>query len=59
MSICTYEDGLFQVMVIDDETGDEIQLEGTMDLTSEEFDMVTKLFPPCVWTQYQQVLQDN
>lgn len=55
MSICTYNDGLFEVMIVDEETRQEIRLEGNRKLTDEEFDLIQKVAPACVWTPYQQL----
>jgi hypothetical protein len=55
MSVCTYSDGLFQVMIVDEDTGQEIHFEGNKELTDEEFEMINKVAPACVWTPYQQL----
>jgi len=54
MSICTYQDGLFQVMIVDEATGKEIHLEGHRELTRDEFEFVNDIAPACVWTTYTQ-----
>ena len=54
MSICTYKDGKFEVMISDQETGKEITLEGKQDISEEVFDLINKIAPACVWTRYIQ-----
>ena len=52
MSICTYQDGSFEVMIKNDE-GEEVMLCGEQKLTPEEFEIVDKIAPACVWTKYE------
>ena len=52
VSVCTYMDHKFEVMLIDGDTGYEVMLEGTQELSVEDFDTINKLAPACVWTEY-------
>lgn len=57
ISICTYLNGNFEVMLIDDDTGYEVMLSGSQELSQEDFDTLNKLAPACVWTSYQDALE--
>lgn len=52
MSICTYKDGLFEVILKHTETGREIVFTGNQKLSEEDFDLVQEIAPACVWTKY-------
>lgn len=55
MSICTFNDGLFQVIIKDD-SGYEVTLEGTQKLDSDTFNFVNEIAPACVFTRYYREL---
>lgn len=55
ISICSYQSGDFEVMLRDPESGEEVMLCGNQELTPDEFDLINKLAPACVWTNYIQV----
>ena len=52
ISICTYEDGEFEV-ILKDENDREVTLCGNQVLSAEEFGLVNKLAPACVFTRYE------
>lgn len=54
ISVCPYVNGDFEVMIIDDETGYEVCLSGSQEISSEDLDILTKLAPACVWTSYRE-----
>jgi hypothetical protein len=53
MSICTYENGEFDVMLRDTATGEEIELSGFKRLSPEQFKLIDRIAPACVWTSYR------
>lgn len=53
MSICTYQSGDFDVMLRDATSGEEVVFSGNKKLTDDEFDMVGRIAPACVWTPYE------
>lgn len=55
LSVCTYSDGRFEALLIDEETLQEVQLEGNKALTEEEFELLQRVAPGCVLTPYQQL----
>ena len=58
ISVCPFQDGHFDVMLIDADTGEKVTLSGSQKLNDEELAIVTKLAPSCVWTIYSSN-QDN
>jgi hypothetical protein len=52
LSLCTFQNGTFDVMVKDGETDEEICFSGEKKLTDKELDMVNSIAPACVWTTY-------
>lgn len=51
ISVCTYEDGEFEV-ILKDENDREVTLYGNQVLSAEEFQLVNELAPACVFTRY-------
>ena len=52
ISVCTYQSGDFDVMLIDEETKEEVCFSGNQKITDEQLDIVNRLAPACVWTTY-------
>ena len=52
ISVCTYQSGDFDLMLIDKETGEEVCFSGNQKITDEQLDIVERLAPACVWTTY-------
>jgi len=52
ISVCTFQGGDFDVMLIDKETGEEVCFSGNQKITDEQLDIVNRLAPACVWTTY-------
>ena len=52
MSVCTYNDGTFDVILRDADTKEEVTLSGKQQLTPEEQELVCDLAPPCVYSRY-------
>lgn len=52
ISVCTYQSGDFDVM-IKDASGNEVCLSGHQEITEEEFEVVNRLAPACVFTKYE------
>jgi hypothetical protein len=59
ISICTYNNGTFDVMFVNRETKEELCFSGKKKLTEEEFDLANKIAPACVWTRYKQATPDD
>lgn len=57
ISVCTYTNGKFEVMLVGDDTGHEVMLSGSQELSQEDFDTLNKLAPACVWTSYRDALE--
>jgi hypothetical protein len=55
LSICTYQSGDFDVMIVDKATGKELTLSGNHKLSADEFDFVGRIAPACVWTEYERI----
>lgn len=53
ISVCPFQSGEFDVILIDADTGEQVTLSGNQKLSDEELAIVTKLAPSCVWTTYQ------
>lgn len=52
ISVCTYQGGDFDVM-IKDGVGGYVCLSGKNNLTKEEFEILDRLAPACVFTKYK------
>lgn len=52
ISICTYNNGAFDVMFRDRDTGREITFAGEQLVKGEDFDFINEIAPACVWTNY-------
>lgn len=52
ISVCTYQSGDFDVMLIDKETKEEVCFSGNQKITDKQLDIVNRLAPACVWTTY-------
>lgn len=52
LSLCTFQNGTFDFMVMDAETGEEICFSGKKKLTDKELDLINGIAPACVWTTY-------
>lgn len=52
ISVCPFVGGDFDVIIRDDDTGREVTLTGQHRLMDEEFEVVNKLAPSCVFTTY-------
>lgn len=52
ISVCTFQSGDFDVMLIDEETGEQVCFSGNQKITDEQLDIVNRLAPACVWTTY-------
>lgn len=55
LSVCSFMNGDFDVMIKDPETGQELTLSGHQKISDEDLDLVNKLAPACVWTNYKLV----
>jgi len=52
MSVCIYQNGEFDIFIRDMEDK-EVCFQGTSKLSEEEFRMIDKIAPACVWTTYK------
>lgn len=55
MSICTYNDGKFDVIFRDKKTGREFTFSGEQKVNGKDFDFINQIAPACVWTDYQRI----
>lgn len=55
ISVCTYQDGKFEVLLRDAETNQEVTLSGVQKLGAEDFDFVNRIAPACLWTEYKSI----
>jgi hypothetical protein len=55
ISLCEFQDGTFEIYVIDRETGEEVCVRGVQKFTDKERAILERLMPPCVFTNYDQV----
>jgi hypothetical protein len=53
ISICTYENGEFDVMLQDPASGEGIELSGFKRLSPEQSKFIDRIAPACVWTSYR------
>jgi hypothetical protein len=53
VSLCEFQDGTFELYIIDGNTREEIQIEGRRTFTDQQREMLLRLMPPCVWTTYE------
>lgn len=53
ISVCTYNDGQFDVMIKDGETHQELVFSGNQKVDEEGLELLNKLVPACVWTSYE------
>jgi hypothetical protein len=54
ISVVTYNDGKFEVILKDDE-GREVSFLGEQKLSEEDFEFVNEIAPACVWTRYRRL----
>ena len=59
ISICTFQNGSFDVMFRDVATGREITFTGQRKLNEEEFEFADEIAPACVWTEYERITPDD
>lgn len=52
-SICTFNDGKFDVMVKEVSTGREIILSGERKVSDDDLELINRIAPACVWTKYK------
>ena len=55
LSVCTYASGDFDVMIVDKASGKELTFSGNCKLSADEFELVGKIAPACVWTEYERI----
>jgi hypothetical protein len=59
LSICTYNDGLFEVIINDKETGEGITFSGNKKIDNEQLAFINRIAPACVWTTYKRTTQED
>jgi hypothetical protein len=52
ISVCTYKDGTFEVILKDSVTLEEVTLSGKQDVSDDELDFLNGRAPACVFTRY-------
>ena len=55
ISIVTYNDGKFDVMLQDPETFERITLSGEQTFNKEELEYAGRIAPPCVFSTYGEI----
>jgi len=58
ISICTFDDGTFDVIFRNKKTGEELTFSGAQKLSPKKFDFANQIAPACVWTDYQKLTPD-
>jgi hypothetical protein len=53
LSLCEFQDGTFELYIIDPATGEEVQIDGNRRFTDEQRAMFDRLMPACVFTTYE------
>lgn len=53
LSLCEFQDGTFELYVIDPSTHEEVQINGRQSFTEKQRDILFRLMPPCVFTTYE------
>ncbi len=53
ISVCTYQNSDFDVIIKDPDTDEEVTLSGVQKISDEEHKILTKLAPACVFTTYE------
>ena len=59
ISICTYNNGAFDVIFQDPDTYEEITLSGQQSVKGEQFDFINRIAPACVFTRYARITPEN
>ncbi len=59
ISICTFNDGTFDVMIQDPETSREITLSGAQEINQEDHSFILEIAPACVWTKYSRITPED
>lgn len=57
ISVCTYQGGDWEVIIVDKKTGEEVLFSGHGNLSDTDFEIVNRLAPACVWTTYEEVVK--
>lgn len=52
ISVCSYQNGDFDVILQDGNTGEEVTLSGHQTLTNDQLELTYRLAPACVMTRY-------
>ena len=52
ISVCTFKNGTFDVILQDRETGEEVTLSGERQFDEKEFQFLDRVAPACVFTKY-------
>lgn len=53
VSLCEFQEGTFELYIIDPDTSEEVQISGERKFTDPQRAVLERLMPPCVWTTYQ------
>lgn len=59
MSICTFNNGTFDVIFRDKATGEEVTFSGKQEVKGKQFDFINRIAPACVWTDYQRITPED
>lgn len=53
ISICSFNDGKFQIFIKDPKTHRELVFEGKQELNESELELAQEIAPACVYTRYK------
>jgi hypothetical protein len=53
LSLCEFQDGTFELYIIDPATSEEVQIDGRREFSPPQRALLERLMPPCVWTTYE------
>jgi hypothetical protein len=59
ISVCTYQNGQFDVILRDKAAGKEITFSGERKVSSEDHEFLNRIAPACVWTDYQRITPED
>lgn len=59
MSFLSYNNGDWELIIRNRETGEEVCLQKNRDISEEDFKLLGDWCPACVWTQYRRLLPER
>lgn len=59
ISVCTFKNSEFDVILRDPDTGLEVTLSGIQKLSDSDFEFINEIAPACVFTKYKRVTPEG